>query len=114
MGYSRAVRVGPLVYVSGTTATGQEENIVGANDSYAQAKQALGNLEAALRGVRARLSHEDLHDEYRSLGGGRAHGEMFGEVRPTTSMIEVQRLISPEMLVEIKADAVVGEYTLGS
>ena len=75
------------------------------NDPYAQAKQALGNLEAALRGARARLSDEDLRDECRSLGGGRAHGEMFGEIRSTTSMIEVSWLISPEMLVKIKADA---------
>ncbi len=112
MGYSRAVRVGSLVYVSGTTATGEDGNLVGAKTTRTRRRsRALGNLETALRGARVRLSDEDLRDEYRSLGGGRAHGEMFGEVRSTTSMIEVSWLISPGMLVKIKADAVVGEYT---
>ncbi|HVF01425.1 MAG TPA: Rid family hydrolase [Rubrobacteraceae bacterium] len=116
MSYSRAMRVGPFVYVTGTTATGEDGNLVGVNDPYAQAKQALGNLEAALRGVRARLSDVVQARIYvtnidRWEGVERAHGEMFGEVRPTTSMIEVPRLISAEMLVKIKADAVVGEHT---
>lgn len=117
MGYSRVVRVGPFVYVSGTTATDASGGIVGAENPYAQAKRALGNVEAALRRVGAELSDvvrtriyvtdiEDWEDV------GRAHGEFFGEVQPVTSMFEVRRLISPEMLVEIEADAVVEEATV--
>ena len=116
VGYSRVVRVGPFVYVSGTTATDESGNIVGAGDPYAQANRALGNVEAALQRVGAGLSDvvrtriyvTDIEnwDEV-----GRAHNEFFKEMRPATSMVEVRRLILPEMLVEIEADAVVEDAT---
>lgn len=114
VGYSRAVRVGPLIHVSGTTATDGEGALVGEGDPYAQAVQALSKIEEALAGLGARLSHVirtrmyvtdiDCWEEV-----GRAHAEFFGEVRPATSLLEVSGLVDPEMLVEIEAEAYVPE-----
>jgi enamine deaminase RidA (YjgF/YER057c/UK114 family) len=112
VGYSRAVRVGNVVHVSGTTATDAEGNLVGLGDARAQTVQTLHNVEAALRKAGAELRHvvrtriyvTDISQWERI---GRVHGDVFGQIRPTTSMIQVSQLIAPEMLVEIEAEAIV-------
>lgn len=112
VGYSRAVRVGPFVQVAGTTATGPEGERLGGADAYEQTRQALRNVELALRQAGAEMRHVVRTRVYvTDIDGweavGRAHAEAFREIRPVTSMVEVSRLVAPDMLVEIEAEAIV-------
>jgi enamine deaminase RidA (YjgF/YER057c/UK114 family) len=112
VGYSRAIRVGKIVHVSGTTATDQRGNVVGIGDAHAQTRQALNNVEAALKAVGARL--EDVvrtriyvTDITKWEEIGRAHGEFFKNILPASTMVEVRSLVNLQMLVEIEAEAIV-------
>lgn len=114
VGYSRAIRIGNQIFVTGTTATDESGDIVGVGDPYAQTVQVIGNIERALKAlgatlksvVRTRMFVTDISrwEEY-----GRAHGEFFAEIRPCATMVEITRLVDPRMLIEIEVDAVISE-----
>ena len=114
VGYSRAVRVGPFISVAGTTAFGPDGTLIGAGDPYLQTKQALVNVGAALERAGASFAHVVrtrlfVTDISRWQEYGRAHGEIFGSIRPASSMLGVQGLVDPAMLVEVEADAIIDD-----